>query len=87
MLRRMQTSVIALLATAGAPVIGPPTYEEAPVAFSAWLAQRTRWIKGHMRAWLVLMRNPAQTLREMGVWAFFSMQLVLAGGILAALVH
>ncbi|WP_395645875.1 glycosyltransferase [Terricaulis sp.] len=70
-----------------ADMIGPPTYEEAPVTFRAWLAQRTRWIKGHMQTWLVLMRDPGRTARDMGFPAFLSMQLTLAGGILAALAH
>jgi cellulose synthase/poly-beta-1,6-N-acetylglucosamine synthase-like glycosyltransferase len=70
-----------------AGVIGPPTWEEAPVSFAAWLKQRTRWIKGHLQTWLVLMRNPARTWREMGPAAFTSMQLVLAGGVLAAFAH
>lgn len=68
-------------------VIGPPTAEEAPVSFSAWLNQRTRWIKGHMQTWLVLMRDPLRTAREMGVGAFLAMQLIFAGGIVAAFVH
>jgi len=68
-------------------VIGPPTYEEAPITLGAWLNQRTRWIKGHMQTWLVLMRDPARTARQMGLAAFASMQLILAGGILASLVH
>lgn len=68
-------------------VIGPPTFEEAPVTFSAWLNQRTRWIKGHLQTWLVLMRNPFRTTREMGFEAFASMQLTFAVGLLAAFVH
>ena len=68
-------------------VIGPPTYEEAPVTFNAWLNQRTRWIKGHLQTWLVLMRNPFRTAREMGFLAFASMQLVFATGLLAAFAH
>jgi glycosyltransferase XagB len=68
-------------------VIGPPTREEAPITLGAWLNQRTRWIKGHLQTWLVLMRNPFRTAHEMGLRAFLSMQLVLAGGFLAALVH
>ncbi|NWG54724.1 MAG: glycosyl transferase family 2, partial [Hydrogenophilaceae bacterium] len=39
-------------------VIDPPTWEEAPISFTAWRKQRTRWIKGHMQTWLVLMRAP-----------------------------
>ncbi|MBX9747658.1 MAG: glycosyltransferase [Hyphomonadaceae bacterium] len=68
-------------------VIGPPTWEEAPVTFKAWLDQRTRWIKGHMQTWLVLMRDPIATAREMGVGAFAAMHLVLTTGLIAAFVH
>jgi cellulose synthase/poly-beta-1,6-N-acetylglucosamine synthase-like glycosyltransferase len=68
-------------------VIGPPTYEEAPVTFGAWLSQRSRWIKGHLQTWLVLMRDPFQVARELGFWGFASMQLMLAGGLVAAFVH
>jgi cellulose synthase/poly-beta-1,6-N-acetylglucosamine synthase-like glycosyltransferase len=68
-------------------VISPPTWEEAPATFGAWLRQRTRWIKGHMQTWLVLMRNPFRTVHEMGLGGFAMMQLVLGGGIAAAFVH
>lgn len=68
-------------------VIAPPTYEEAPVTFGAWLNQRTRWIKSHMQTWLVLMRDPFRVAAEMGGPAYLSMHLVLGGGLLAALVH
>lgn len=68
-------------------MIAPPTWEEAPVSFHAWLEQRTRWIKGHMQTWLVMMRDPLARLREMGLMGFFAMQLVLGGGVLASLVH
>lgn len=70
-----------------AEVIGAPTYEEAPVTVGAWRRQRTRWIKGHLQTWFVLMRNPMRTVAELGLWGFLSMQLVLAGGVLAALIH
>jgi cellulose synthase/poly-beta-1,6-N-acetylglucosamine synthase-like glycosyltransferase len=68
-------------------VIGPPTYEEAPVTFDAWLNQRTRWIKGHMQTWLVLMRDPIRTAREMGLASFAMMHLMLSGGLAAAFLH
>lgn len=67
--------------------IGPPTSEEAPATFPAWLRQRSRWIKGHLQTWLVLMRDPIRTRREMGWRAFASMQLVLGGGLIAAFAH
>ena len=70
-----------------AGVIGPPTWEEAPITFGAWLNQRTRWIKGHLQTWLVLMRNPFRVAHEMGLKAFAAMQLTLACGLLAAFAH
>jgi cellulose synthase/poly-beta-1,6-N-acetylglucosamine synthase-like glycosyltransferase len=77
------------LARAGyaADVVAPPTWEEAPITLKAWRAQRTRWIKGHLQTWLVLMRNPVQTAREMGLKGFAAMQLMLGGGLLAAFAH
>ncbi len=68
-------------------MIAPPTWEEAPVSFRAWLDQRTRWLKGHMQSWLVLMRNPARSLAEMGWPAFLSLHLVLGMGLLVSLAH
>lgn len=70
-----------------ADVIGPPTWEEAPVSFAAWFNQRTRWIKGHMQTWLVLMRNPWRTARELGLSGFLAMQLLLGAGVAAAFAH
>jgi cellulose synthase/poly-beta-1,6-N-acetylglucosamine synthase-like glycosyltransferase len=67
--------------------ITAPTFEEAPVRFDAWLRQRTRWIKGHIQTWLVLMRDPLRSHREMGAAGFWSMQLALGGGIAASLLH
>ncbi|HRK63798.1 MAG TPA: glycosyltransferase family 2 protein [Terricaulis sp.] len=70
-----------------ADVIGPPTWEEAPATLGAWLNQRTRWIKGHLQTWLVLMRNPFRAAHEMGFRAFAAMQLTLGCGLLAAFAH
>lgn len=70
-----------------AGVIWPPTFEEAPVTFTAWRRQRTRWIKGHMQTWLVLMRNPFRTARELGFGGFLAMQVLLGGGLAAAFAH
>lgn len=57
------------------------------MTLKAWRRQRARWIKGHMQTWLVLMRDPLRTMREMGIAAFAAMQLTLLGGILAAFAH
>ncbi|MDX2275648.1 MAG: glycosyltransferase family 2 protein [Hyphomonadaceae bacterium] len=68
-------------------VIAPPTYEEAPVTLGAWLKQRTRWIKGHLHTWLILMRNPIRTAQELGLTGFLTMQMVLGGGLAASFLH
>jgi cellulose synthase/poly-beta-1,6-N-acetylglucosamine synthase-like glycosyltransferase len=70
-----------------AAMIAPPTLEEAPVKFRDWLNQRTRWKKGHLQSWLVLMRDPFATLGQMGAWGFLGAQLSLGGALLASLLH
>ena len=68
-------------------VLASATYEEAPAAFRQWLTQRTRWYKGWMQTWLVHMRRPRRLLRDLGPAGAFTFQLLLAGNVLAALVH
>jgi len=77
------------LARAGAraAMISLPTQEEAPVRLSVWLSQRTRWLKGHLQTWLVLMRSPLWALRELGIGRFVGLQITLAGSLLASLLH
>ena len=67
--------------------ITTPTYEDAPRTFSVWLSQRSRWIKGYMQTWMVLMRNPRKAARQMGWGPFAAMQFSLGGAILAPLGH
>nr|WP_246737908.1 glycosyltransferase family 2 protein [Rhizobium grahamii] len=47
-------------------VIDCPTYEDAPTTAKVWLNQRTRWFKGWLQTWLVMMRSPLVLLKEMG---------------------
>ena len=68
-------------------VIFKPTLEEAPVSRSVWLGQRTRWFKGWLQTWLVLMRRPGQLAGEMGWAAFIVFQILIAGLLLSALSH
>ncbi len=68
-------------------VIDPPTWEEAPTRLWPWLRQRARWIKGHLQTWLVLMRDPIASARDMGAGAFLSMQIMLGGSLLSAFAH
>jgi len=48
-----------------ATAIASATYEEAPARFVPWLKQRTRWYKGRMQTWFVLMRRPGRLFREL----------------------
>jgi cellulose synthase/poly-beta-1,6-N-acetylglucosamine synthase-like glycosyltransferase len=57
-----------------------PTYEDAPITMNAWVRQRSRWIKGHMQTWLVLMHDPLGLLSELGPAKFCAVQLQLGGG-------
>ncbi|KCZ53143.1 glycosyltransferase family 2 protein [Hyphomonas pacifica] len=68
-------------------VIAPPTLEAPPERFYIWLGQRSRWLKGFLQTWLVLMRNPGAAVREMGLGGFVSMQLTLGASILSAFTH
>jgi len=68
-------------------VIAPPTVETPPQQLDVWVGQRSRWLKGFIQTWLVLMRYPSTAIKEMGVLGFISMQLTLGASILSALVH
>ena len=64
-----------------------PTFEEAPTTTGAWLGQRTRWFKGWLQTWLVLMRRPSRLVRDMGLWPAFVFQVLIGGLILSSLAH
>ncbi|MDX3978076.1 glycosyltransferase family 2 protein [Shinella sp.] len=64
-----------------------PTYEEAPSGRDAWLGQRTRWFKGWLQTWLVLMRRPSRLVQDMGLWPSFVFQVLIGGLILSSLAH
>lgn len=70
-----------------ATTISSPTWEEAPIRYRDWLAQRTRWTKGHLQTWLVLMRQPLSAAAEMGWASFASAQLTLGGSLLTSTMH
>ena len=68
-------------------MLNSTTWEQAPVEFSTWLTQRTRWIKGWMQTYLVHMRRPARLWRELGTWRFIGFQCLVGGFLLSALLH
>lgn len=63
------------------------TYEEAPIAFKAWLRQRSRWMKGWIQTWCVHMRRPWRLWREAGPGGFFALNMLVGGSVLTALAH
>lgn len=67
--------------------IASTTWEEAPIRRRVWLGQRTRWLKGWVQTWLVHMREPGRLLREVGIWQFVGLQLVMGGVLLSVLIY
>ena len=63
------------------------TYEEAPVGFSPWLRQRTRWMKGWMQTLIVHNQHPLSLLKDMGIVKFLAFEIYVGGLVLTAPVH
>lgn len=67
--------------------IHSPTHEQGPTRFPAWLGQRSRWIKGFMQTLIVVMRNPVRLMSELGLLRWITLNLMLGGALLSALLH
>lgn len=61
------------------------TYEEAPVSFSVWLRQRTRWMKGYMQTVFVHSRHPLTLMRELRLAGTGCFIFCILGCVLSAL--
>ena len=59
-------------------IIDSTTYEEANSNYRNWLRQRSRWIKGYMQTYLVVMRRPVDFFRKDFLHAAV-FQLVIGG--------
>jgi hypothetical protein len=70
-----------------AETLDSTTYEEACCHATAWIKQRTRWLKGWMQTFGVHMRAPFKMRREIGLAGFLSFHAYFAGIIVSALVH
>jgi cellulose synthase/poly-beta-1,6-N-acetylglucosamine synthase-like glycosyltransferase len=70
-----------------AEMITRPTIEDAPTEAGVWLGQRSRWFKGWMQTWLVLMRAPRRLTRELGAAGMIAFHLVITGMLVSALGH
>jgi len=58
--------------------IDAATYEDAPVSLSAWLGQRSRWMKGWMQTLSVFLRTPRAQIRKMGFLPAFAAVCAMA---------
>ncbi len=63
------------------------TLEEAPITLSAWMRQRTRWMKGFVQTCTVHSRRPGAALRQLGLWRIIGVVLVTLGTVLSALLY
>lgn len=63
------------------------TVEDAPTERAVWLGQRTRWFKGWMQTWLVLMRRPILLMRELGMRGTLMFHILVTGMLVSALGH
>jgi hypothetical protein len=63
------------------------TFEEAPARLSAWLKQRSRWLKGYMQTYLVHTRHPVLLTRHVGLRGVAVMEAFLGGAVWSALVN
>lgn len=61
------------------------TMEEAPLTVSAWLRQRTRWLKGWMKTCMVHSRHPLVAIRQLGLVRFAVAVALSLGTVLTAL--
>ena len=68
-------------------VLSTPTLEEANCQTRSWVRQRSRWLKGWMQTYLVRMRQPRRTLRQLGLLGFLTFQVTIGAFILSALLH
>jgi glycosyltransferase XagB len=60
-------------------IVDSTTFEEANSDLWNWIRQRTRWVKGYMQTWLVVMRHPYQLFKSLGWKAFLSFQITIGG--------
>ena len=68
-------------------MLNTTTWEEACSRIRFWIPQRSRWIKGYIQTYLVHMRNPWLLLRQLGLGRFLHFQMLIGGGVFAALLN
>ena len=66
-------------------LIDTTTFEEANCHASAWIKQRSRWIKGYMMTYITHMRDPVLLWRQLGMRRFIGFQVQFLANILQSL--
>jgi len=68
-------------------VLGSVTLEEANSDFVNWMKQRSRWYKGYLQTWLVHLRHPVDSCRQLGWRQFLRFNLFVGGTPLLAVLN
>jgi len=68
-------------------ILDSTTWEEATARLGPWIRQRSRWAKGYMQTFLVLMRHPFRTAERLGGWGMFGFLAVVGVFTLAQIVN
>ncbi|WP_242390265.1 glycosyltransferase family 2 protein [Polymorphum gilvum] len=63
------------------------TFEEAPVTWRAWYAQRARWYKGWLQTCFVHLREPSRLWRDLGPRRAIPIGAMIAGSLLTLAIH
>jgi len=67
--------------------IASRTFEEAPLTLTTWMRQRTRWMKGWMKTYIVHNMHPIALWRDMGWRNFLVFQIYVGNLIICAPLH
>ena len=57
-------------------IVATTTEEEPNCHVVPWIKQRSRWLKGFLICYAVLLRSPRRALRELGWWRFWGVNVV-----------
>lgn len=57
--------------------IASTTKEEAPLKLNAWIAQRSRWIKGYLQSWFVMMRSMKELQTARGIFPLIAIHIFM----------
>lgn len=68
-------------------VLESTTWEEANPKIGNWMRQRSRWVKGFLQTHLVHYRNPAETMRRLGIRGFFGCYSFVGASVLMLLAN